>query len=423
MKRTWISLLLSFLAVVAGSALARADFRDPSNPQAPAGIWPEIAFMPAGDFKNFTDTISQSRDQVRKMLWREFGDLLIPLVQSGADAESTAKALADILLTFDQMHERHKIEANRGIPQSLEAIFRAEFDELHARHGISDRNRKAEFVRNTALLQAVNAGAPIPQSVANSLYAQVEFYLYGSYTILSRGRVEITLTLERYLTGQSRSFSASGEINEAVKLLARRLFDFFQSNKYPDWMNPQPSLEWVKAPATQPEAIAATARLYCRGQNARVPYARELILAAQGSSYLSGGIAPLEDGKIYLVADRQRWDLQHYYFAGQEDATGGPIRTDAGYGTIKASFWCVRGSPIDEIRFIEDLYRLWRKSKSPSEKNIRAAIEYILTQLEDYGARSEYRDSFGDIDEAIATLQSAGVVVRVPSEMRLGGGF
>ena len=147
----------------------------------------------------------------------------------------------------------------------------------------------------------------VSQILANTLYQKIEFFMYGSYTILSRGEVELTLTIESYKSGQTRSFSARGNIREATQLLAQKLFDFFQSNKYAEWLNPQANLEWIPAPKDQPKAIAASVRLFCRNQNARIPYARELVLASQGSQYRAGGITALMNGEIFVVADRQRW--------------------------------------------------------------------------------------------------------------------
>lgn len=429
MKRFGMALLVlcGFASGIVGAT--RADFRDPPNAGLPAGIWPDIVFVQAGNFKEFEETMSQSRDEVRKMLFKELTDVLKPLVEAGAEAASTAKVLAEILLTFDGMHEVHKDEAVKGIPKSLESIFRAELDELHSRYDVRDHRRRTEFVRNAQVVEAVHSatrsGSPLSTETALQLYTSVDYFMYGSYTIIRGGNVELTLTIEKYYSGQTRSFSARGPIHQAIKALARKVFDFFQSNQYEEWSNPQPHLQWLPAPKRNNREedhpsqydtwTAADARLYCRGQRARIPYARELILAAQGGEYAPGGIKYFNPNEIYLVADRQRWDMQHYYFVGQEGATGGAVRTDAGYGTIKAKFWCVRGEPSMDIRFHEDLYRLLRKTPDPS---IKRAVEYILTQLEDTGARPEYRDEFPDLDTALEFLRSKDVIVRVPADMR-----
>ncbi|MCM2324060.1 MAG: hypothetical protein NDJ90_12440 [Oligoflexia bacterium] len=404
---------------------AHADFRDASSLGAPAGIWPEITFVAGADFKEFTRTISQNRDEVRKELLKEFADLVLPMVQAGAEAESAARIVADTILTFDAMHEKHKADASRNLGISLEAIFRAEFDRQFLDLGVSDSYRRVTFLRNTTLLDAVHdsaaAGTELATPIASQLYAQVDFFMYGSYTIQSRGRVTLTLTIEKYLSGESRTFSATGPIDEAIAELARTVFEFFQSNKYPEWINPQPHLQWLAAPRSQRQAVAATARLYCRSQGARLPFLREMILAGAGTGFVPGGIGPFEDGEVYAVSDRQRWNDQYYYFVGKDEMLGGPVRTDAGHGPgMKASYWCVRGTPSDETRFVEALYKTWRGTQDPE---IRKGIEYVLIEIGDYGANADYRMAYPDVEAALAELAGRGVVIHVPLGMRLGAEY
>ena len=418
------SLTLSLLAVVftLSAAVSRADFPDSGHPGKPAGIWPEITFVSAGDFKEYTRTIQQNRDDVRRELMREFGDVVLPMVMMGADAAEAASIVADILLTFDGMHEKHKRDAELGLGRGLEAVFRAEFDRMFLDMGVSDGRRRVEFIRSPELVGAVRAanasGTPLPQAAADAAFGNLDFLLYGTYTVQPRGRVTITLTVEKYLTGQTRTFESTDFIDPAIRALAREVFDFFQSNRYADWVNPQPQLEWVPAPRSKPEALASVARMFCRGQNARLPYARELLLAEQGTIYVPGGIGPFNDGEIYAVSDRQRWNEQHYLFVGQEDATGGIVRSGAGQGDgLKARYWCVRGGASDEVRFVESLYDMWRRNSDPET---RKALDYVLVQIGDFGAQPWNAGDFVDLDAALAALRARGVFVNVPLMLRPG---
>ncbi len=418
------SLIWSLLALVLtlSASVCQADFPDSNRPGAPAGIWPDITFVAAGDFKEYTRTIQQNRDDVRRELMREFADVVLPMVMSGADAREAATVVANILLMFDGMHEKHKRDAAVGLGKSLEAIFRAEFDQAFIDMGVSDALRRVEFVRNTGLKNAVrdarSAGKRLPQDAALTALATVDFFMYGSFTVQPRGRVTLTLTVEKYLTGQTRTFESTDLIDAAIRNLARQLFDFFQSNRFADWINPQPHLDWVPAPRSKPEAPAPVARMYCRGQNARLPYARELLLAEQGTIYVPGGIGPFNDGEIYAVADRQRWNEQHYLFVGQEDVTGGIVRSGAGQADgLKARYWCVRGSASDEVRFIEAIYDVWRKSK---DADVRKALDYILVQIGDFGAQPWSAGSYADLDEAVDALKARDIIVNIPMNLRMG---
>jgi hypothetical protein len=63
-----------------------------------------MTFVPAGDLNDFESTISQSRDQMRQSMTKEFGDLIMPLVQSGADAAKIMPSMIQMFMTFDSMY-------------------------------------------------------------------------------------------------------------------------------------------------------------------------------------------------------------------------------------------------------------------------------------------------------------------------------
>ena len=376
-------------------------------------IWPEILFLRGADYAEFAYTMSQNRDMVRRMLMQEFGDIMIPLAASNAYMNELAKTIANIILTFDEMHNKHKDEAVQGIQISFENQFRAEIDELYRAYSLSDDQRKVDFLYAGAPVvkdvKAHSQRASLPMDIFNSL----DYVLYGSYTLLGGANISVTLTVEKIKTGEMRTFEVTAPINTAMKQLARKFFDFFQSNDYAEWINPQPNLQWIPSPPTQPHTTATIARLFCRGQNARFPYARELLMASQGTSYRPGGIPPLKDYEIYIVLDKQRWDEQHYFFTGAPgEATGGPVRTGAGYGVINGAYWCVRGPVSREVSFYENVYALIRKPETPQK--VRAALECILFKLGDFGAREEFSGAFPTVENAVAFLAKEGYSIQLP---------
>ena len=377
-----------------------------------AYIWPEIVFARGADYAEFAYTMSQNRDQVRKMLLQEFGELLLPMAYANADVNELAKTILGAILTFDGMHAAHKDEAVQGLGVSFEHGLRAELDRLFMANMISDSRRRVEFLSKAAYAyKGVKAGASDPALPVGAMKS-VDFLIHGSYTLLGKNGIQVTVTLEKLTGGTSRSFTASEPINEVMPVLAKQLFDFFQANEYQEWVNPQPHLQWLPSSVTQPEATATEGKLYCRGQGARLPYARELLLSSQGGNYLPGGIPPLKFG-VYLVADKQRHDEQHYFFTDSSwDATGGPVRPSAGYGTIRASYWCVKGTPSAEVRFYESLYRLRRES---ADAEVTRALECLLLKLDDFGASDYFcGGAYPSAEKAQEFLARKGYVIELP---------
>ncbi|MCX5786207.1 MAG: hypothetical protein NTX59_11020 [Elusimicrobia bacterium] len=383
------------------------------NQEGTAHIWPDILFLRGADYAEFSYTMSQNRDMVRKMLLQEFGELFIPMAASNADLNELAKTLAQIVLTFDEVHNKHKDEAVQGIPVSFENQFRAELDELYRAYGIGDGLRRVDFLYSGSPVVVDVKARSQRKSLPMDIFKSMDYVLYGSYTMLGGANISVTLTVEKIKTGQIRGFEVSAPINISMKLLARKVFDFLQSNEYADWVNPQPNLQWIPSAPTQPHTTATSARLYCHGQGARFPYARELIMASQGTAYRPGGIPPLNENDIYIVLDKQRWDEQHYFFTGSSgEATGGPVRTGAGYGVINGAYWCVRGPVSRDVSFYEDVYALIRKPETPQP--VRAALECILAKLNDFGARQENSGAFSTIEKAVEFLAKEGYTIQLP---------
>jgi hypothetical protein len=127
---------------------------------------------------------------------------------------------------------------------------------------------------------------------------------------------------------------------------------------------------------------------------------------------------------MYIVADRQRSDEQHYYSTGPNGVTrtGGPVHTAAGYGRITGYFWCVKGAPSSEVLFFESLYRVLRKVRADrnSPPETAPALEYLLWNLEDFGANPSlnlgYR--FHSVSDAVEALNQKGIRIRVPEGLQ-----
>lgn len=363
-------------------------------------IYANIPFIRGGNFHEFAAELSLTRAQARAQLLNEFGSLLFPLAMSTPDITGLAMVLGRIIKDFDILVRKHADAAHDRIPESLSHIVMAEYDELFEIHRISPHMHSGRFY----------AGSKNP----NEMIKQMRFIAYGSYTVISGGQVKATLTLEEVFNGKTKSFTASGRLNDAAKILAQKLFDFFQSNRYPEWINPNPDLEWIAPPAPDRPMLATTARRYCQGQQARVPFAEELIQADLGGNYRQGGVRLIKN-RFYVVADRGRSVDQYYYntFAYANTQTGGPVHTDAGHGRIQAHIWCVKGMPGKNIRLVQSIYRLIRKYNGQSK--VTAALEFLLVHLQDYSMRDWAAGDFLSVDAAVAELNHHGIQVEVPT--------
>ena len=401
MKNFRLSVMFLGAFLICSNAFSR-DFATAKKDRF--NIWPQIVFTQGADFANFDYTISQTRDSVRKMFWSELnGTLLNPMLLAKQDAARLAPVLAKILLSFDQVHRQHVQDAYEGISGSLDGLLKASFDKQLANFGI--RNQKVRFSASPALTHAVafagQTGQELSLDAALQAMMEIDYVLYGNVSVSYPGEVNITLTLQNYRSGDTQTFSQSGEIQYAARMLGQQLFTFFYSNTYEEWINPQPDLKWIPSPPGRSHYDAGFALSFCSTQGARLPYAMELMLAGSLSQYQEGGITLAQD-ETYIVADKKKVNDQHYFHTAEYGATGGPIRPDGGFGR----FWCVRGEPIDSIRYIEGLYKVYRQEiKSPQ---IIKAVKYILQQMQDPGMLDVWPTDFSSIAEAEEVLRKHG---------------
>ena len=428
-------------------------------------IWPRVIFYQAGDFKEFLITMAQSRDQVRKMLLQEFSDTMAPLAMAGGDVVELAKVIKDLILTFDQMHQAHKNQLHPGLAAGFEHQLRAEFDSTFDRYGIPSKLRKAVFLNpDTEIPSRVQTLRTDPNSWSTrednrKILNGVDFILYGTYSIISNTTLSGTLTLEHVITGEQRNFIAKGAPKKLAQNLAKKLFDFFHKNQYQSWLNPQPKLTWIPPRPNQKKLRATEARAYCMGQNARFPYAKEYVLASQGSQYLSGGIDSLIANHVpYLVADKIFSDDQYYYFYNhQANNILGPVRVDS--RNVESYYWCVRGETTPYVKMINQIRRLVRKNlfeqriisireegKDYSEKYIKLieskiALEFLLYKLDAFSPNCDWyadarlentssllgklgcRSAFYDINDTVKFLKERNVFINIDTLKEVSPSF
>jgi hypothetical protein len=395
----------------------------------PARIWPEIIVNRAADLGDYRKTMAQSRDEVRQMLEQVFLAVLRELAGTGVDPREIVEPVLSAVLAFDEVHDRHKDSAARGMPVFLEVGLRSALGQLSRTNRIPRDQRQIQFVnlslvnRLKSVRKTLHSKHSVEEEQLETLQRVAETVDFVPYVTFSAdgSRHLVTLTLENVRSGGVCDFEATGPLEEVTYLLAEEVFRGFQAVEYQAVRNPNPHLEWIRPSTGEPIAAAENAWFYCssQGDGVRLPYALELITAAQvgaeGASYVEGGIPRLTPG-LWVVADRLHNSGQYYYHQPRpgraENHPNGPIRTDAGLGRVKAQYWCVKGEPDARVARIESLYELYRTvSRADVDSPVLAAIEYLLNDERALGAKRRHASAFPGVATAWAVVQDAGCAV------------
>lgn len=404
-----------------------------------ASIWPSIPFIQGGDIGQYQKTMSQDRDEVRKMFWKELMDEVQKLADKGMAVELMLEPMANILMMFDQIHDIHKAKDVVRIDVSLEAQFKSQLDNLFQQWDVRDAQRKVQFSSGTDrdLLEAYIRGISVNKPLGNrtsevklnvkkalEIYEQVDYTSYGTFSSLGKGMFQLTYHLTGFKNGVSRNFVARGTLTRALDDLVQQVFDFFQKNQYPQWETPHAQLVWMPTPVNFEKESGYTfaeARQYCQQRGYRLPYAKEILMAESGTQYQAGGINNLRKGLSYAVLDRRGVSNNHWLTPGHEDRTGGAVQADQG---TKGSFWCVKGQANSEILFVEQLWSQIRKWRKMQDSQVYRALETIRYEIGDFGASESF--FFGgsmlrkldSVEEALDILNEAGIELRIPDSLR-----
>lgn len=414
------------LIVCAGTSWAgKSQFQDNNFKRSDKAIytlWHRIPFFAAGDIGQYQQTMSQSRDSVRKTFWNDLTTALESMADKGAMVEAMLEPMANILMMFDQLHDIHKAQDVIRIDQSIEAQFKASLDQLYTAYDIRDDKRKLQVSSGTqlqlmdsyiqGLASSRNMGRKLTAPELNSklmmeMYNQIDYIAYGTFSSLGGGQFQITLHMQGHKNGVVRSFASQGRLVDAVNGVALQVFNFFQKNNYADWENPQQQLTWMPMPINPNKAGYSfeEAKMYCQSRGYRLPYSRELMQAESGGAYKPGGIDALRPKIPYAVADKRSTNEGHSYTPGNESATGGAVQ-GASYTMSSGSFWCVKGKVSDEILMIEEIWALIRKYRS--DREIYQALETIRYELGDFGIKGQiYWGPRVEVLERLDSLQTA----------------
>ena len=438
----WLLSLLWSSALAASSKPVDDGFM--TQGKQPLVLWNSVPFYAAADVAQYEATLATRRDGVRRENFRELSATLENLAASGVDVSAMSEPLANILLTFDMMRDLHRARDENAINSSLENQFKAALDRLYVMHQLRPSERRLQFSAGSdpagfrAYIEGRSKDKPARVDQAVSVYRQIDFTAYGSFTSLGGNEFQLTLHMQNFKTGTSRSFSTRGTLTRAVEILANRVFDFFQSNVYPSWEDKGSTLEWIAMPTNPARTDPGSPNYgysyeealdYCVERDARLPYSRELRSADAAGAYRAGGISRLKPGVSYPVLDRRHVPDLYVLYAGDSTAgMGGVLRSLATYPG-RVEFWCVRGGPAADVTLHESLWMLHRAHESGDARSreIFAAVETIRYQLgETDAAQSTFNDTttgerfatvrrLGSIETALDVLARHGITLQIPS--------
>ena len=439
----WILLVLCSAASSASTTPGDDGFI--TKGKQPLVMWNTVPFYAAADLAQYEATLATRRDRVRRENFRELSATLEALAASGTDVSAMSEPLANILLTFDMMRDLHRERDEKAIDISLENQFKAALDRLYVLHQLRPGERRLQFSAGSdpaafrAFIEGREKDKPARLDQAVRVYQQIDFTAYGSFTSMGDNEFQLTLQIQNFKTGTSRSFSTRGTLTRAVEVLASRVFDYFQSNVYAAWDESRGALEWIAMPGNPARTDPGSPNYgysyhealdYCAERNARLPYARELRSADAVGAYRAGGISRLKPGVSYPVLDRRHVpDFYVLHLGDTATGTEGSLRTLATYPG-RVEFWCVRGDPAPNIGLHESLWMLHRAHESGDARSreIFAAVETIRYEMgETDAAQSTFNDTttgerfsrvsrLSSIAEAKTVLERYGITLMFPAD-------
>lgn len=396
-------------------------------------IWAQIPFVEAGDLGQYQNTMAQGRDGIRKVLWQELMSEVQSLAEKGVPAEAVIEPMAKILLAFNDMYDVQKSRDVIKVDISLEAQFKGQFDNLFREFDVRDHQRNVELAEGSVRysvdahlkkLMDANTSAGAKKVSAQEIYNLLDYMAYGTFSSLGRGQFQVTLHLTSLKNNGQRSFVAQGRLTDALGALAQQLFDYFQKNEYAQWETPFTGLQWIPSPVNpsrQPYSYAEASQ-YCQLRGYRLPFARELILAASGTQYQQGGIASLHPDQNYAVKDQRETTGQYWLKLANRGATGGPLNA---FVNASGNFWCVRGAASSEVSFVEDLWKTLRLNGHREE--VVKALQTIRLAMGDFGASEEFFFAtksdvkqlrvLKSVKEAAQVLHKERIQLNIPKEL------
>lgn len=371
-----------------------------------AQIWSVVTVHEGADLHQLQETMSQTRDEVRDKLWNQLSDLAPQLMTPMADGAKLARSLAGILLSFDRVHSMHKAEDKINYDKTLSIQVQAGFERFMKTNHIPSSMRRAEFVNPSSAAfsylfqpKSARSSADLVNPAVLSIPPGIDHVIALTWSG-NGSTVQIGLSIEQVIATplpngsievitKPINVTISGPWATAGESAGYELARLFQEIDPVSPVNPHPtSLKWithfVKDYAQTMSHNEATR--ICRSQNARLPYAEELLLAEKMNEFFPGGLNQLSDTAYFAVADKQREDGQVYFLNKMfASSPSGMVVSELALGPLTGYVFCVIGEPSATIKTAQNIYTAIRRARIKGNKRVEEALEYLLIQSNDIG--------------------------------------
>lgn len=354
------------------------------------------------DLGQYEDTMRLTRDQAREAYMNELVDAVERIVKASygeAKAEKLIGPLMAVQQIADMKRDAHKIIDSASMDYTLSEFFKSEIERLYAEYQMSSAERKIEFI-------------DVYQKSSKSL--KFDHYLTLGLTHLYGQNYRVTLRLGSLKDGLMRVFDGVGTVQGALQQAALKLFISAHRTDGPAWQNPQAQIQLFAGRGAMSEGEA---KIFCRGQNARIATAEEIITAQQAGIVRSGGINSFQEGEIYIIGDQLRsstvtWSL--VIRAGSSGSLSANLNPLPGNALVV----CARGEKSKRQKIVDAIYSLRREinssginvlffdSLSKDNRETLTLIEKLLINISAIGAESASNLKFIDGNTSTESILS-----------------
>jgi len=302
-------LLLLTLFIISS---VQAKFLEPLNKQF--SIFSKIPFVKQADYKSYTERMRSSIYSQRGRLINDLSNL----VYLTGDLQGSVNALRSI----EQLTRRNINQSTNNFGEAFSTQLKASLDQQYRQYNL-----------NTPKLIIADR----MDEISKSNVSKINLTAFGTYSVLPRGAIWVTLAITKLSNGQQKFFQAKGSYSNVMTKLAKKVFLYFEGNRYDSYQNPFANKKWLMpAPGHFKMMVEKNvAEMICSSQGARIPTADELQLG-QASTSLAGGID--FPAHIYLHTSKN----EIYYFTSETRDPSGRVQHWTGRGVTKAFYVCIK---------------------------------------------------------------------------------
>ena len=292
-------------------------------------LWPTIPFMRGQDLCAYEDAYGRSRIALMRGMTREIKEL----VMLGGYAKEAVEALQLIDGLIDK--NRRLASAGMGMDVTLEGALKAAIDQLYRQ--VQSRQIRLRFVNPGSVSGLLHELKELKRrgTLDPVQLSRISGIAWGTYALAPGCKGGILLTLHVELrSGETRNFSATGSLEQAVGSVAVQMVRAYQATQFPSTVNINgKALTLVGAPGT-PVSHSPSPQLAeraCASLKARLPTQEEYEQLAILGDW-NGGVSLSHDV----------WTLAGGLVLAPDLRNPSPVRKPESVPGEDLHFYCVR---------------------------------------------------------------------------------